>query len=90
LKDGGPAAEQQLDWAFLKALSRKPTEPERNTLADLYRKSLARFKAAPAAASQLIHVGEAPIAQNEPPTELAAMTTVARAILNLHETITRN
>ena len=90
LKDGGVAPPQQLDWAFQHALSRKPTEEERNTLADLYRKSLARFKAAPADASQLIHVGDAPVAKNEPPAELAAMTTVARAILNLHETITRN
>jgi hypothetical protein len=27
---------------------------------------------------------------NLPPPELAAMTTVARAILNMHESITRN
>jgi len=83
LKNGG------LDWAFLRALSRKPTAQERSTLDELYRKSLARFKAAPADAKQLIQVGDAPMSSNTP-AELAAMTTVARVILNLHETITRN
>ena len=37
-----------------------------------------------------MHEGEAPAATRPARTELAAMTTVARAILNLHETITRN
>jgi hypothetical protein len=90
LKDGGQSAAQRLDWAFFRALGRKPTPVERGTLADLYRKNLARFQAAPDDAKQLIHVGEAPLAGDAAPADLAAMTTVARAILNLHETITRN
>jgi hypothetical protein len=90
LKDGGQSAPQRLDWAFFRALGRKPTPVERGTLADLYRKNLARFQAAPDDAKQLIHVGEAPLAGDAAPADLAAMTTVARAILNLHETITRN
>jgi hypothetical protein len=89
LANGGHSAPQQLDWAFFQAVSRKPTEAERSTLADLYNRSLARFKAAPADAKQLISVGDAPV-QGKAPAELAAMTTVARVILNLHETITRN
>ena len=36
------------------------------------------------------HVGEAPLLTTADPAELAAMTTVARAILNLHETIARD
>jgi hypothetical protein len=90
LKDGGHSSPARLDWAFSRALGRKPTPEERRTLEGLYRKNLARFQAAPASAQQLAHVGEAPGAANEPAAELAAMTTVARAILNLHETITRN
>jgi hypothetical protein len=90
LKDGGSTAPQRLDWAFFRALSRKPTPEERRTLAALYSKNLARFQAAPDDAKQLIRVGDAPLASSAPPAELAAMTTVARAILNLHETITRN
>jgi hypothetical protein len=34
--------------------------------------------------------GPAPQAGKAPPAELAAMISVARTILNLHETITRN
>jgi hypothetical protein len=35
-------------------------------------------------------VGEAPLARGFDPVELAALATVTRAVLNLHETITRN
>jgi len=90
LKDGGHSELQRLDWAFFRALGRKPTPAERRTLAGLYSKNLARFQAAPDDAKQLIRVGAAPQAGAAAPAELAAMTTVARAILNLHETITRN
>ena len=80
----------RVDWAFQRAVSRAPTPPERRTLNDLYAASLTRFRNSPADARQLIHVGESPVPAALPPAELAAMTTVARAILNMHETITRN
>jgi hypothetical protein len=35
-------------------------------------------------------IGDAATAPGQPPVTLAAMTAVTRAILNLHETITRN
>jgi len=41
-------------------------------------------------AEKLIRVGDAPGAASANPAELAAMTVVARTILNLHETITRD
>lgn len=87
---GGRSLDQRLDWAFLRALSRKPSPEERNILAGLYRKSSSHFRAAPADARKFLRVGEAPVPAALPAPELAAMTTVARAILNLHETITRN
>jgi hypothetical protein len=79
-----------IDWAFEKALSRKPLENERQVLMKLYQESLAEFRADPKGASEFIHSGEKPIDAALKPVDLAAMTTVARAILNLHETITRN
>jgi hypothetical protein len=90
IEHGGRTAAQQIDWAFLRALNRKPADNERRILRDLHRKTLAHFRAAPAEASQLISAGEAPRAKELRPADLAAMTVVARAILNLHETITRN
>jgi len=84
--NGAPA----IDWAFEKALSRKPLEKERQVLLKLYQESLADFRADPKAASEFIHTGEKPVDPALKPADLAAMATVARAILNLHETITRN
>lgn len=80
----------EVDWAFLRAVDRTPTPEELRILTDLYRQGLAEFRSSPAAAEQLIHQGEAAGANGEKPAELAAMTAVARAILNMHETITRN
>jgi Protein of unknown function (DUF1553)/Protein of unknown function (DUF1549)/Planctomycete cytochrome C len=78
------------DWAFQRAVDRPPTAEERRALTTLYGKSLDQFQRSPADARELAHEGEAPLAASLPATELAAMTTVARAILNMHETITRN
>ena len=80
----------RIDAAFLRALSREPTAPERGILLGLYQDSLKQFRAAPAEARQFLRVGEAPLPAHADPAELAALATVTRAILNLHETITRN
>jgi hypothetical protein len=80
----------RVDWAFQRAVNRAPSLEERRTLATLYDQSLAQFQRSPADARQLIHEGEAPAPPGLRETEFAAMTTVARAILNMHETITRN
>jgi len=90
LQRGGGTVGARIDWAFLRALGRKPVPPERRVLADLHRQSLAGFQRDPGSAKDLISIGDAPLPKNLSYPALAAMTTVARAILNLHETITRN
>jgi hypothetical protein len=90
LKSGGRDWNQQLDWAFARALNRSPQTDERRILSNLYSKSLASFRSGESDAGQLLSVGEAPVSRDLSRVDLAAMTTVARAILNLHETITRN
>ena len=89
VRQGGAAFDRQLDWAFERAMNRAPGAVERQILKDLYRKNLDRFRASPESAADLMSVGAAPQA-GDPKPETAAMTLVARAILNLHETITRN
>jgi hypothetical protein len=79
-----------IDWGFEQAVSRPPTAEEHRILDGLYKKSLGQFRRAPDDARQLIHEGESPVPAGVSATDLAAMTTVARAILNTHETITRN
>ena len=89
LTQGGTTLDRRMEWAFLRALGRMPESEERRILADLYRKSLTQFRADPASARQFVRTGDAPVSQTIPSADLAAMTTVARAILNLNETITR-
>jgi hypothetical protein len=79
-----------IDLAFRRAVGRAPEPAERAVLRALYAKELARFRAAPAEAKAFVSVGEAPRPAGIDTVELAATTSVTRAILNLHETITRN
>lgn len=90
LREGGPSPRQQVLWAFTTATGRPPTAGETAILLDLHRQSRAAFLADPAGARRLGAIGDAPTAPGQPPVALAAMTAVTRAILNLHETITRN
>ncbi len=90
MKRGGANFTAQLNWAFTQALNRKATDEEQSILESLHRRSLERFNAQPEGAKQFVATGDAPVAKDLPAADLAAMTTVTRAILNLHETITRN
>ena len=89
-KHGGATLAGRLAWAYQRAVSREPRDEERKALTALYHKNLARFRAEPAAARKLSRAGESPPLKEAAPANLAALTTVARAILNMHETITRN
>lgn len=90
LRSGKSTFDQQLNWIFERALSRPPSPEERAILQDLYRKNLKRFTDAPTDAAEFVHTGESSLAASKNIPQLAAMTTVTRAVLNLHETITRN
>jgi hypothetical protein len=79
-----------IPWGFENAVSRKASAEELRILNGLYKTSLTHYRGAAADARALIHEGESPVPTGTSPAELAAMTTVARAILNTHETITRN
>ena len=59
-------------------------------LRGLYERNLKRFAADTAAARALLSEGDAPLPATANTVQAAAMTTVTRAVLNLHELITRN
>ena len=80
---------ERLDFAYRKALSRVPTERERDLLTALYHKHLAEYRDQPGAAQAITAVGQTPRPAPIDPSELAATISIARTILNLHETITR-
>ncbi len=84
----------RLSHAFQLALSRKPSTEEIKILERLFGESLVEFQANKKATSDILAIGNAPTPDAETShtnqSELAAWTTVARAILNMNETITRN
>ena len=51
---------------------------------------ISQYRADPAAAEALLKTGERPAPADLDRAELAAWTSVARVLLNLHETIARN
>ncbi len=57
---------------------------------DCCEKHTDQYKADPAAARALLGIGGSPSPADIDPAELAAWTSVARVLLNLHETISRN
>ena len=81
---------QRLDFAFQRALSRSIQDDEAIVLGQLLDTHLAEYQASAAAATEILTVGAKPAPSNLPTPELAAWTSVARTILNLHEVITRN
>ena len=90
LAKGGKTLDAQLGWAFEHSLERKPDESELKTLRDLHQKAAVHFAADRAGAAGLLAIGDAPVPKTMRPTDLAAMTSVARVVLNLHEAITRD
>ena len=71
-------------------LSRHPTPEEQSTLIALFEKHRAEYLKDPEAAQALLKTGLAAAPPDQPAPELAAWTSVARVLLNLHETITRS
>jgi hypothetical protein len=86
----GPGVPQRMHAAYRRALSRPPRPEEEKVLSELVARHLAEFKADPQAARQLVTTGDAPLPTDLDVAELAAWTSAARVLLNLHETITRN
>ena len=90
LESGQSTDEERVEWAIRDSLCRKVVSNEAQLLLSLLNKHRAEYVADTASADRLLSVGDYPIASDLNRTELAAWTSVARAILNLHETITRN
>lgn len=90
MKEGGENAVARIRWAFKEALSRGPSDTELKIVADLHAEQLKRYLGDEAAAKEFLTVGIRPASADLPPAEHASWTAVARTILNLHETITRN
>jgi len=90
VREAGATTNDRLNFAFHRAVSRPATDDELAVLEQLLNSHLADYDANPAAAAELLSVGARPVPEDLAKPELAAWTSVARTILNLHEVITRN
>jgi len=75
--------------AYLRALAREPGVQEEHLLIELAEKQLEKFNVQRKEALALVSIGETERPADLDVAELAAWTTVASAVLNLDETITR-
>jgi hypothetical protein len=89
-KPGPKSAEQRLDFMYREALGRLPRPEETTVILALLGKHESEFHADVKAAKELESIGKKAVPKNIDNPDLAAWTSVARVILNLHETITRN
>ena len=90
LKKANGSVRDRIDWAFRQALSRPATSEEIQVLETLFLKHWKEYSDDKSSAQQLIAIGQKPAPMGINPVELAAWSSVARVMLNLHETITRN
>jgi len=90
LRAGGASDTERVEWMFRQAVSRKPAPEETSVLVALRAKHAAEYAKDLAAAGELLKTGLRPVPEDLELPELAAWTSVARALLNLHETITRS
>src|SRR5262249_46376707 len=88
VREGGGEVGERLRVLFREVLCRPAAQEEVEILSGLYQKHLQQYTADPAAAEALLRVGDRPAAKEIPAPELATWTSVARVVLNLHETIT--
>jgi hypothetical protein len=78
----------RIDWVCRAVLSRPPLPAERALLDKLLAEHRAEYDADAESANAILSNGMHP-AKSANPSELAAWNSVARVLLNLHETITR-
>jgi hypothetical protein len=90
VREGGKDVDGRIHFAYRRVLGRKAEPAEIDLLSSLYSKHFAHYRVEAEDAKLLLSVGDRPAPADIPAGELAAWTSVARAILNLHETITRN
>jgi hypothetical protein len=81
--------EERVRYAFRRVLSRPPTEAESKELLDLLADQQEHIAGGWVDTRSLAGDGISDLPDGTSPTQLAAWTTVARVLLNLDETITK-
>jgi hypothetical protein len=90
LLEGGDSDQSRLAWAFRQVSGRTATSAEVSVIIKLLQQHRLSFGENPESAAALLAVGYFQHSPELEISELAAWTSVARALLNLHETVTRS
>lgn len=90
MKEGGADRASRIDFAFRTAVGRPATPGEVQLLTKLHAKHLAEYSADKTLAAAVLTNGEGAASADLDSAEVAAWTSVARVILNLHEVVTRS
>ena len=90
LHESSKNTQARITFAYQQALHRNPNAKELELLTALAAKHLKQYKADAPAAAAVLKVGAKPADTKLDKAELAAWTSIARVVLNLHENITRN
>ena len=80
---------ERIQFMMMKVLSRNPLVEEINALSSLLKKHQEKYLDDPETSKELVGVGNLETPKELKPEVLAPWVSVGRAILNLHETITR-
>ena len=83
------SVEDRLTYAFKCVISRPPTKEELSLLSGGLQKRIATYRKDPAAAKEVVFIGDAPIDLGLDRAELAAYTIAASTLLNLDEAVTK-
>ena len=89
MEDGGASPQEQIAYGFRLVTARSPRDAELILLLKAYKDERDRYSDDEEAALGLLGVGKVPTSTQAASSDLAAMTTVARLLLNLNETITK-
>lgn len=89
LLEGGDKLDDQLRYGFVTSLGRYPAAEELEVLREAYQADLEEFSQQPQKGQIMLQVGESPVAPHLDTKQLAAMTNVARLLMNLSEFVTK-
>ncbi len=89
IRKGGLTTKERIAYGFRRATARAPQADELRILHQGLEARLARFRADPDAAAQLVRIGDSKPDPSMDEVELAAYAVTANVLLNLDETITR-
>jgi hypothetical protein len=89
LHEGGPTVSDRICRAYRVVLSRLPDDAEIAALVQLHNLNREIYRHDLQSAQELLSTGQAENPREPDPTELAVWTQTARALLNLHEAISR-